>query len=68
MNGTSDRADMYRRQLGGAESALRRERQRTRDLESLVRDLRLQLGNACDANELDEFDARIRELGVRMTV
>lgn len=33
------RAKMYRRQLGGAEAALRRERQRVADLESRLREL-----------------------------
>lgn len=33
----TDREKMYRRQLGGAEAALRRERQRVKALEELLR-------------------------------
>ena len=35
----TDKEKMYRRQLGGAEAALRRERQRVKALEELVRDM-----------------------------
>ena len=35
----TDREKMYRRQLGGAEAALRRERQKREELEELVREL-----------------------------
>lgn len=36
------------------------------DLKTLVRDLRLQLGNAYDGKELVEFDERIGELGIKV--
>lgn len=78
----SDRERLYRRQLGGAEAALRRERQKVRDLQELVRDLRDLVSDlreyACDEHDCAScrmhdarrgecsFLARMDELGVEI--
>lgn len=71
----SDREQVYRRQLGGAEAALRRERQKVRELQELVRDLR---EYACDEYDCGacamyeawrgecSFLARMAKLGVEI--
>ena len=52
----AERAEMYRRQLGGTQAALRRERQKVKDLESLIRDI-VRLGKMKNA-PAHEADAR----------
>lgn len=73
----TDREKMYRRQLGGAEAALRRERQRVEQLEELIRDMNHALihNNCyrwCEADRCDmpdngcQFRRRMRELGIEV--
>ena len=69
----TDKEKMYRRQLGGAEAALRRERQRVKALEELIRDMwrdgmcecdEAKVGTCaeCEYGYLD----RMRELGIEV--
>lgn len=70
----TDREKMYRRQLGGAEAALRRERQRVKALEELAVDLWLNMEKGCahygDKWHLDptsqRFADRFKELGIEV--
>lgn len=59
------RADLYRRQLGGAEQALRRERQRTAELETLARDLHDLAEFACGKSDgWKDAEQRMYSLGL----
>ena len=62
-----DKADMYRRQLGGAEKALRIERQRRKELESVMKDMlremekRERTGRGCYSKRSAFFRALLEE-------
>ena len=49
-----ERCEMYRRQLGGTNAALRRETQKAKDLQDQVDELRFLLRAALNRLELDE--------------
>lgn len=65
------RCETYRRRVGGTEAALRRERQKSSDLEALVRDMHAALevyeGKWADEGEytaLASLECRMEKLGV----
>lgn len=63
-----DKADMYRRQLGGMQKALRVERQKRKGLESVMRDMlsemedRERTGRVCCSKQSTYFRALLREM------
>ena len=62
-----DKADMYRRQLGGVERALRVERQKRRELESVINDMLFEMenceraGQGCCSKQSAYFRALVEE-------
>lgn len=62
------KADMYRRQLGGTQAALNRSKQRCKELEQLVLDMRMVIAvhegdGGYTAGE--HFDGRMAKLGLK---
>ena len=57
----AERADMYRRQLGGTNAALRRARQEIEELRALVRDM---WPFVMADGPSDDFEERMGKLGV----
>lgn len=65
----SERAEMYRRQLGGTNAALKRARQRSADLEGCIRELVLAaFGSEMTNDEYDEVLEIADRYGVKVEV
>ena len=67
----AEKAEMYRRQLGGTNAALRRERQKVKDMErrerameELLVDMRRCLDGDRFDDDLDYFDEQMDALGI----
>lgn len=62
----SDREKMYRRQLGGAEAALRRERQKVMERDALLRAVLDCATDTVWVGECETLLDRMRELGIEV--